>query len=1570
MPSIPHAGDSPCFRSVYQSLLDTDRNTYNGIDIALNTLNTCIDALSAITLPLGVELPLASDTVTIDPFSSLSDSHKSQAADLQQYTGASPSIVTRIINAERDSLAIFDDPFQYILSCYYSERRAFLHTLSLLLTINADETHVFNSQAQQILAKIDLSYSTVLSIIKSLSYRASMCIDIDPDNSYSALSASQHLLEQHGLLEILCLILTNAELQPNEHTRPSVIQWFQYLRDTAYLTTLSPPESLSRQVVNNPLHGRAFAISYLLLDFPQSETLHMSFPDQYCYLKSAKDFEDIHRIIAENLSEYADASPLILLWSIICHRMETALDEYSPKDFSNSNFILPPNGSSLAQTLIQHALSADVFGFISAIASETQISPQVRPILASAVNASLVYVALADNVVRCLQNILDGDESLHSQFVASDASSTALFLMKSKFPYIYSPFVKLASSLGSRAWPILRSMETFLHQLPEKFSDYEFSQEDSSIIVSLSEICVISPRQEDGLGGVYLPAKLQGRILPGQATPPFVLWDFPFNGWEYIGRYLEFMYDTGTQNEEAAAATVSLISNTLKSLDSPDANELLSMVSTLLLSGDIIDLMSNISVEAFQTKSPELSTACIVFFDALCGIRPNRVWSFLCRPSAYERRSVGGIISLMTSAVQGVNGSYSLSRAIFEFYCSLIDVAARSLLSDIEVTLCSDVLAKFTNHILTSSVSLAYWKWDHTEHRLMLSTMINDCLLKILYRALDIGVPCTETKANKIFFQSAKLVCDNFLSPAEVSSRPLAPWIDRIKKAGTICDALITGNRHETLNIQLVISCHNLLIGLIKARSTLNLEPSLLEKELYSAAPNIVENLILKDHLKSHSLGLLNALISTKWPGVPFSLLAYLGANHTKALITKLSATVESDSEALSDAIAATEFLSNVVSHRQEGLTIVLLSGKNIMSSDQPEQHVSLFRAIESKALSGDQISPFLSKTLFKGIFLARNNWAALISTEAQRKNFLESAMSKITDGCDLKLKDFDTISTLINPSDVLECAAHCMRVCALEVFKASKKPSDISSKSIIDILQSRGIVKLSEAALRINGYRASLHGNLIKNFQHKWRGFQLDLFRVSDMKQREYGQNFIYNIEWMEMPFSVDPYWPEYRKEIEEANLNLSRVESQIDLAESWIVLISALTEYTKITSTNSPDMVAIAMLCLKVNVEEGIAAIAFQGIYEKRLQLAFSIIQKLLDKKLITDTDALSFIDLIWQAMSSSDVDFLTSLNDNSKLNICRSLLRLTIACLQPLEHAKPVTQLATIESIFGLVVAKGFYEVALLSQDQSMSHITLESIILLTAVARRILSVNGISAADSQLASHIMEADTLNAAMFLYSYSDQLKVSEEPIYAELSCSFLAEISRVVFIAEQLVMYGVYSVLMESKISLRIQQGSIRIPQEARLHSFWTRGVLHLSLLLLSKIGNRTIIETQTLLEYFREQVVSSFQAWGNPQTITLSMTEELVQLATLFELLKGMCIEYDIPSSPIEEVYNNNKLPMKESIDYLLSHPKYLLSCTVISSTDEQQMVQKAKDKGTSELAALLMKNLTLAREILSH
>ena len=347
---------------------------------------------------------------------------------------------------------------------------------------------------------------------------------------------------------------------------------------------------------------------------------------------------------------------------------------------------------------------------------------------------------------------------------------------------------------------------------------------------------------------------------------------------------------------------------------------------------------------------------------------------------------------------------------------------------------------------------------------------------------------------------------------------------------------------------------------------------------------------------------------------------------------------------------------------------------------------------------------------------------------------------------------------------------------------------------------------------------------------------------------------------------------------------------------------------------------MASIIQACLVANLENTLPETIFGRLATSRADLAFILLQSLIQTAPNGD-DVQGIIDSAWPLVQQQGTD-VASLLIGDESAYYRTLLRILYLSLQPHTSAERLRRARTTDNVekersdakakrakkvevitlelLGIIVARGFRSM-IIALHEDPSRVLPSDFALLIAILRTALQVPGVSSYSERLLSYFEDEKTVQYASTLLSWSDQLATERDPVYGELSISFLVELSNLPVLAESLVVSGTFAqiALTNTLKPLRILEGVGPFDEPRRLFDVWSRGLLPLVINIIASVGPPIAAELSEFLRQFQAQLVRASQSFGVKLSpvpadayagyVTLSVAAEAHALALITQILQ---------------------------------------------------------------------------------
>lgn len=1388
------------------------------------------------------------------------------------------------------------------------------------------------------------------------------------------------------MVEILDLVFTALRtVIPSSSSL--LLDWLKICKNTEFFTQRAHVfnETETDRHWHQTVHALCTLITISFLDLDQDFSVEGAASSSY--IVNPDSLIRVHNLLAVPFRDQTAASPALLSWGFVLRKISIRLEDiqnsmFNPlfKEFgidvdSHDQDKAEQLGTS-AGSLISRGFELGGFELIGEVLQRLPERLEYGNICATLALEALPYLTMDEALAGTINKIISPYDELRQYFFSDPFAQKALLLSKAKVPIAIETFLKLAQCLGSEAFEFIYCMGTYMQEFPRQFREYDFSPEKPSIVELSGDLSLFADRETDGQGGLVLPPGTRGEIIPGGKST-VVMWNLEYNGWSFLGRVLEHAVASGAMDDGIVLDILRLITNTVVELDESNAADLLASCSAGLGQGDIVELITKILDDALYSKNIEFCIMGVKFLTALTKAQNQRVWPYMGRSKLVERDGRGGLMGNILGAIEIVGNKYDFTLAVIDLVDKLVkDALSHSLDHHVSQRVKSEVLSKFVRHLVDVYESFTYWRYAKPRQQVSIASSIISIFTNIVYstfRAEDGERMTEESKVTHVLSRSSSIIVEKFLSQSETCMRTLQPLLTGIASAAKSRVPLDSGSTGYLLNDELAYTEASLQFCslLVRVRSLVQLPLSVLEKKLFSQSPEL--SLIFMRYVPLHTavVDVLESIISAYCPEEQPSLLAHLGTDYSQMMITGLASAIRNELEMDVTVATICTYFSAIVDSKQEGLCILLLSGKDTRNTSNKVGSVdSLLNVMEQRVVR-NSLPPKLADQMLDSIALAHSTWNMnMYKRQTSDDLALVEALLGIVEGT---FNHGAVKGSSASQDDYIDCShvfsmtSKAIKVLSIALYKAPANSE--TSKKILDLLKSQeNLIAYSKEFLSVHGFRPSLHGNLHRNFDSKWPKGKLLKFVKSNLlpTTKDYGVNYLYDIGLLDIVLMHDSLWDGYRKEVVEANVNLSYVDSQVCLVKAWCSFLTCMTVYAAKNSDKAvlQQLKSTALIALEGLSEEKL----FEDIFLQRIDLAFFIMFHLSKNKMEVCKPA--DFEKVFNLLADTSVGFLNAAGTSSselggERKLYRPLLKIVNLCLDGFTNygSSDFQLIQTIHGLLDVVVIKGMKAVTLAIQHRPSAG-GIEDMVQITMILRKCLDINGVSSLYGNLALLMSDTECDRSVMSLFSYSLELQFNGkggDATFGEYALLYLLEWLRIDVMADRFVSNGLFGVLLESPISKLIQEGGIKPTVDSRLHAVWSKGILTICLELLRQLGSRIIPEMITFVNFFYGQIDYTLRSWidmvtGNPASvITLSTVGETSQILILFDVITKLC-EQDQLAQLNSYLPNNSDLI--EAYDYLLSHKKFLASKVAVVTPEEQKLAQNDEiiDKISEELVEL--------------
>lgn len=388
---------------------------------------------------------------------------------------------------------------------------------------------------------------------------------------------------------------------------------------------------------------------------------------------------------------------------------------------------------------------------------------------------------------------------------------------------------------------------------------------------------------------------------------------------------------------------------------------------------------------------------------------------------------------------------------------------------------------------------------------------------------------------------------------------------------------------------------------------------------------------------------------------------------------------------------------------------------------------------------------------------------------------------------------------------------------------------------------------------------------------------------------------------------------------------------------------------------------MAEVAQKCLEANSRPVPPEAIFARIQQVRVDFAQALTQCLVEEG-ARGAEVFQLLEVVWKALRSRHPTYEAALVADDT-EYYRSLLNVLFLALQfhvdvprlqnqpevLTKAAKVSSNIPVIVEVVKTVVAQGFRSLTSYLHDEP-DKCTPKDFAIIIAILQTCLQVKDADRLFEYITFHVQDNETVRHATTLFSWADQLAIAGDPVYGEVSLSFLVKLSTLPMLAEHLAVEGVLGKLSTCRLTNILQQpkGFGPFDTVSRLYTIWTGGFLPLCLNLLFNVV-RAAPEVSAFLNQFEGQLNRAAEAFSHghstPQSqwISLSMASEAYSLALISVALDrfrqaGPSAGLD-PQSIQELKWDRSHV--KDDIEELLSRRPYLRGRIVATTDKEAEM-----------------------------
>ena len=937
-------------------------------------------------------------------------------------------------------------------------------------------------------------------------------------------------------------------------------------------------------------------------------------------------------------------------------------------------------------------------------------------------------------------------------------------------------------------------------------------------------------------------------------------------------------------------------------------------------------------------------TNSIRLLHSLLLVAPHRVWPFLGRSSLLGMRGTESRLVSAVSILDLPDGRHDLLRSSVRLFEALIrDAVTHSGIrrvesqaltrlgpavelakgpGTLEVTI-QQVILNFTKILIDVLEASRGWKFAVIDDRLDINCRICEIFDQILNTFFGIDdADDGKPKLTACLAPAAEYLVEVFLAQRS-SSLATKALLDVILE-GLATPANTIAVRRWMMWQSQTQAALKLTTRFMRLSRFLGRASSLLERSVFDSAPILIRLYAGFPNYRLRVVDLLNSLLrgDDDADKQPQSLLSRVGQADMRTFVDVLCCFDRPfQRPALSQAIW--RFLAVAVSHRQQWFTLYLLSGKTPrqwLQKDRP-QAKALDRSRPLFQLALERFTRIQSVAREEALGILQFITAAIDYSPGAMEDFKEGTkgdalVSTLQVVADLKYPISTDIADSTDIPESYQLAALIVKILAmLEHYYNERYSGQEGRPTLFQNIGNRQVQRfvkfLLDHGVQAPFYSSTLHSRLEKNLQDQIPNCKLSRFKRTTLNPSRLGPEYYFDIDALKMILKKDPKWSltfsrAMTEELTRANLNLSVVEAQVELFYAWKLLIGELNEEAHGKDFTHDYYISIIRSCLQANAKRPSTEPYFEKLAFDRAEIALLLAQRF-TRKARNDEKIIDVLHLAWSTISEYSTDLGASLaSDNAEY--ARKLLKLlclligasadVVSKREDRNRKKDEEDIGLVLTILENVASVSFRSLVRAVHDDQ-SKIDPADFALINALLRCCLQFPGVERHPDKLNEVFVDQGALRSAVTLLSWADKLTIGDDPVFGEVSTTYILELSKVSTLAESIMTDGILAATPSTRLLNYFRRpGGIGPFQEpARMYSIWTRGILPLLINLLTSVGAPAAAEVAQFLGLFEPQLArasGSFDLRAAPAVraqavgVTLAMTSEAQSLALIATIL----------------------------------------------------------------------------------
>jgi nuclear pore complex protein Nup188 len=1143
----------------------------------------------------------------------------------------------------------------------------------------------------------------------------------------------------------------------------------------------------------------------------------------------------------------------------------------------------------------------------------------------------------------------------------------------SRFPYESLPFLRLLKFMARANDPslfkkdtghhyvtmALDNIDTYTQEATGAFAHYHTTDEiENANLVALDDAVGLLDHRPKRMLSYHGSTPTEKNLIPANTTgvvisesmPPIIQWQHKYSGFGLLGAWLELhvqgelasIVSPFESPDNVVAAVLGLLSALLESTYSNAIREheldegrercqgILDAISSELETGrDIVDYAFDlveqqlVSTRRFSPASGcELLTAGLDLIEVLCRIRPQQTWALLVRSSALAaygaKRSLFSVISSVEVPLQ----SFSLFESCARLLSTTIDLVLtissgrydtkgrkpRSIPS--QRPLATAVLG-LTETMFAAFEALPGWTFTQPAQKKAILHRLSSGFSDLLYYTFGTGESHDKDSSVTGCLRPAADFLLGALSATGVQSLGSGPLaLNLVTTLLGHAPGIFIINEDTHLHALVRLARTHLGCSRLSDRALKKVNGGLI-----SLLPVFIRIPILYPSVLRLCLALECDILDAYKPDPAPHILGHLGSLSSLSFLDSLNTC---NARAYEEAHIVWRLISRLISAEQQWTAIVIITGSP--PGRQPKEGEPariktrgkpLFEQALDKLMQVESLNSAVAVAILHMITEAQQSWPSVTDMINAKPDLFQTLIKQVE--WRNSYSDSDLAQALH-----YEFAAGVTELSVIWMHTLMSQRDEKKFATFIPLLR-----WLTKNAINVEAYNSSLHANLKKNFASKYGGLEVSFFKRTGVLRIPYGNDYFYDLNFADKILDYDAHWSQgresYRAEVERANINLSVVDAELKLIQSFEYLCS---EHGVFFARHRDVRVVMAHIvdnCLAANTRATPSEAIFDSLYQTRAEISLMLLGPLVT----AGAHGSDFSSLLRRAYETSryrngSYD-LAIVNDDlvywrSMLNV----LRLTMQFHARKAKGIKKSDIGNLDSIIGMyceiaakVIGEGLRSVVTTLQDTAQNSkgqpstddaIDAGDVTLLLNILQTMLRLPSLPHFVNQLSEALISTGVPQTCLLLYSWSHLLH--ETPIYGVLASQLLVCVSQLPPMAEELAVEGVFNRLLISKMSTRIQNlpngvGHLeRRPNGLQLYTIWTEGLVRIALSLLDSIGGGVAVEVAGFLNQFPQQLVRASLSFSSSPTraegaegISLGAASELANLSLLSYILERL-------------------------------------------------------------------------------